>query len=607
MQKPRAPALPQLTTRQIILPLAIAFLCIWVLQQKIGPVDVAQIWHALARVSPTAWALAALATCASFWAVGRYDTVLHRHFETGVPTQQTVQSGAAAIALSQVLGCGLVTGSFARWRILPQLGAPRAVALTLLCALSFMLALGLITALSALFLQPSLAHPWAWPLALLLLGVPLFALVQPNIVLPGRLRLQLPSLPAMGALLALTFVDTLFAALAFLLLLPAGSDIGLSVLYPAFLMALGAGLLSGAPAGAGPFELTLLALLPGLPEADLLAGLIGFRLLYYVLPAALAALLLLRPLPQLAAQHPTKQPVTRRILAHAARAELGVMRQTKGYLLQASEARLCVVKTPQTLTALFDPASGTLPELVSPLLSHARLSNRVPAVYKCSAQSAVALRRRGFRVLHIANEARIDPRQFNLASPAYRQLRRKLRRAKTAGVTVRRPAELPITAMQKIDASWVAAHGRARSFSMGRFCPAYLSHQRVYLAYQNDILVAFASFHTSAHEICLDLMRSSSNAPDGTMHALLASAIEEAAQAGRRQVSLAAVPHIAAHIPLRQRLLRVAGAEGLTQFKSCFNPRFVPLYMAAPSFSGLLIALCDLARHIHRGYSEPTS
>ena len=70
---------------------------------------------------------------------------------------------------------------------------------------------------------------------------------------------------------------------------PAGQVPGLVPLLPVFLLALGLGIASGSPGGIGPFEATLLALLPGIEASGLLAGILAFRVLAYALPAACGA------------------------------------------------------------------------------------------------------------------------------------------------------------------------------------------------------------------------------------------------------------------------------------------------------------------------------
>ncbi len=604
MQFTRTIVAPGLRIAKHGFPFLAAVTCLWLLSHQLAALDTAALAAGFSQIAPVQWALALLATCASFWAVGRYDAVLHRHFNTGVALDDAVKSGAAAIAFSQTVGFGLLSGSFARWRMLPGPPLATTASITLLCALSFLLALGFIIAFSCLLLMPQTAY-WALPAVAAFLLVPVFALLKPTLSLPFGKRLTLPSLPAMGALTGLTFLDTLFAALALLILLPGGGTIGMTQLLPAFLLALGAGILSGSPAGLGPFELALFALLPQLPEPSLAAGILAFRLVYYAIPAALAGLFLAFVAPQkhTRAVSPLLAPLVRpsaRVIAHAKRSELGVVRQNGAELLRAAGSAAYAVKTPQTLTALFDPAEGRVAALLPSLKQSARDSNRLPVLYKCSARIALSARASGFALAHIADEALINPQSFNLAGPAHRQLRRKLRQAAKSDVHITCPSVLPFADMEVIDTAWSARNKGARGFSMGRFERDYLAGHLVYLAHQGSRLIGFVSFHVSAHELCLDLMRSSDDAPSGTMHALICQAIGDASKSGRTKLSLAALParHNSAY--LGRLISHISGSAGLAQFKDSFSPRYSPLYIAAPTRFSLAIAMVDLARSIQR-------
>ena len=60
-----------------------------------------------------------------------------------------------------------------------------------------------------------------------------------------------------------------------------------------YLVSVSAGLMSGVPGGVGVFESAMLTLLPGVDPAVLTAGLVGYRLFYYIAPLGVGALLLL--------------------------------------------------------------------------------------------------------------------------------------------------------------------------------------------------------------------------------------------------------------------------------------------------------------------------
>ncbi len=143
---------------------------------------------------------------------------------------------------------------------------------------------------------------------------------------------------------------------------------------------------------------------------------------------------------------------------------------------------------------------------------------------------------------------------------------------------------------------------------MGQFEESYVTHQRVFLAYLDDVLVGFVTFHTTRHEWCLDLMRVTPDAPDGTMHQLVHIAIEAAKDVDVPCLSLAAAPagpvrHGKVESWMRKIFFVKAGGAGLRQFKACFNPRWQPLYMAAPSWTQLTFAAMDLIRSVNR--AEP--
>ena len=174
----------------------------------------------------------------------------------------------------------------------------------------------------------------------------------------------MPTLPAMAAVLLLCGLDTLFAGLAFYVLMPDMLSIGFITLWPVFLIALGAAVFSGAPGGVGPFELTMLALLPSQPDTALMAAILAFRAVYYAVPAVLGGLVFLSALRK-APTSPPPGAFARRFHAFdalditgGARAELGVIRQNGGAILSCEGGRCGIVRTGQTLTALFDPLEG---------------------------------------------------------------------------------------------------------------------------------------------------------------------------------------------------------------------------------------------------------
>ncbi len=612
-----------------------------VARERIAALDVAAIKAALATVSVLQWALALGATALSFAALARYDALVHRMIGTGIAPAPARRAGWSAIALSQVLGFGLVSGALVRWRMLPGLSLVEASKVTAAVAASFLAAWAVLAA-GALLVAPvalrGLPAATVQGLAGLALAtggaLALLALARPSLRI-GPLGLRLPAPPVMAQILGLAALDTAFAALALWALLPAGSVVPLAALYPAFLLALGAGFVSGTPGGVGPFEMVLLLLLPGLDQAPLLAAVLAWRVAYYGLPAALAVALVLGARPRAARiALPAPRPLRAAFLApdvplptpvlwalDAAReaghpAEIGLHAQGEHGLLfdPGTGAGWLIGRAPGLMAALLDPfgPARATPGLIATLGARARAEHRTPCLYKIGARSAALARTAGWQVAPVGRELWLDLDDFTLDTPTRAGLRRKLRKAAKVGVTVAAlpPDALPLAELARLNTDWSTARGGERGFSMGRFAPAYLTTQRVFAAQHAGQIVGFASFHAAGPEWVLDLMRPGPAAPDGTMQALILAALEAARAEGAARLSLAALPPDPDHLRGPAARLwrfagRNAGARGLAQFKDGFAPRSRTLYLATPGRAGLALAALRLARAIHRPAALP--
>lgn len=592
------------------LPLLLAGACVPLLWDKLAEIDWAGVKYALGALTGGQWMLAALATGLSFWAVGRYDRVMHGVLRTGHAPRAASLAGMGAISVSQTTGFGLVTGTLVRWRLLPDLGATGAAKLSALVAASFLAGWAVVTALALVVLAPSgVFTSLAW-VALTTVGI----LLALSLWQPRSLPWRVPSLRLIGAVVAYCAIDTVAAALALHALLPAGTALPFALLLPAFLLALGAGLISGAPGGVGPFEVSLLALLPMVPEAPLVTAILAWRGIYYALPALLGALLWMRgtlahaaPLPQ---NHPGHElsPSESAWLARAPQAEAQLVHQGQKMLLRGDTSALVTAQSGQSLLVLGDPLAGPAGAALPLARAQADINGLQPVFYKCGPRQGAHLRRCGFVVLPIAQDAVLTPQSFDTTGPAHRQLRRKLRKAEGAGLRCHSPTRLPLTEMRDLNTAWQAHNGTELGFSTGRFCVDALARQHVVLARTDKGLVGFASFHMAQTEWTLDLMRLAPGAPDGTMHQLVCAGIKAAAHADATRFNLAAVPCPPDRAPrwLRPLLRQLgSGRAGLHQFKSAFAPHWERRYIAAPDLLALALGGWDLWREITAPHPTP--
>ncbi|MEO0632952.1 MAG: phosphatidylglycerol lysyltransferase domain-containing protein [Pseudomonadota bacterium] len=585
---------------RVALPFVIFAVCAYALSFRVTPEMLADLPAKLAAIAPWQWAVAVLLTAISLYSVGAYDVLAHRYLRTRLPERAARMTGSIGIAVGQTLGFGLFTGGFARWRMMPALGMTGALKLSAFVSISFFMAWLAVFSATALVLP---TDPWVTWLgaagcvaAIVLLGV---FFRWPSIWI-GRIRLRLPSWRLCGGILGWALVDTVAAAGVLYVMLPFGT-IPFASFFPLFLMAMGAALISNTPGGLGPFELVLLSALGTIPTETVITAVLAYRVVYYALPAAVAALALLRPF-RVTRSMPAK-PI--KSWPEAPRSEVGVVRQNGGAVLGFGSARLALWSTGQTLTMLADPVRGKARRALDTLARIARMRGKLPLAYKISARLALAARGAGWQVIHLADDAMIPLSHYTPDTPARRTLRRKLRAAKKADIRLMSDGPLNHVQMARVDAAWQETHGRARGGTMGRYCPEYLVHQWVGTAWQDGRCVAFITTHKTAREWCLDLMRHDRDVPDGTMHALVSEAIEAARAAGAERFCLAATP--ACPDPgsafwrwVAVRMVSRAGGPGLRQFKSSFGPIWEPRYVAAPTAIALFIGVADLVRAIHR-------
>ena len=606
------PLLAAKTAARVLLSCILAGLFVWLLAQRLDDIHWADVRAGFIGVQPLHWLAALLATAISFWAVGQYDAVLHRHFATRLPDLQNRRAGICAIAVSQTTGLGVITGTVVRWRMLPGQNLALALRLTVAVAVSFLLGWAVVTAVVVLAVPGAPFKAAAsLVLAVAIAAAALCIVSRPN--LARQTRFKLPNGITIFQLLSLCAVDTLAAGLAFYLLCPNGLDMGFAQVLPIFLLALGAGLLSGTPGGVGAFELTLLALLPSVAEPALLAAVVAWRVIYYALPAVIGAAWAIRgakpvPVSALAQEAFSQTPCARPRSAFA-----GMMQQGQQNAMPIGAADEWLrARTPHVLVGLFDPAD---PRAIAELILTAKSENRLPTLYHASARLAVAARRQGFCALRIAVEAVVCPALYDLATPSRARLRRKLRAAQTAGVivtTANHHGPVPWPQLDAIAAGWASAHGGERGFSMGRYSRDYVRQQGLYIAWVDARPVAFVTFHQTRDAWALDIMRHVATPPDGVMHLLIHTAIMDAARHSVTRLSLAAVPDIVIGrrgSALHRLITRLTAKKttGLWQFKSSFAPDWCAVYLAVPHPADLPLICAELAREVFWPKPLPTA
>ena len=226
----------------------------------------------------------------------------------------------------------------------------------------------------------------------------------------------------------------------------------------------------------------------------------------------------------------------------------------------------------------------------------------------------------GLRPLKVGEEARVPLAEFSLDGGSRRSPRRVKRQVEKDGGTFELLSPAETTAamdeLQSISDAWLEERQtREKGFSLGRFDPRYLSRFPAGIVRVGGRIVAFANVWTSGGkaELSVDLMRYSSDAPDGAMEYLFIELMLWGAQQGYEWFNLGMAPlsGMEAHAlgPLWNRVNALVfrhaehfyNFQGLRQYKEKFDPVWGPRYLAAPGGLALPRVLTDLGALISGG------
>jgi phosphatidylglycerol lysyltransferase len=245
-------------------------------------------------------AAAAGFTILSYAALGLQDPVILSGLRRKVRWPVALLAGFGSYALGHTLGLTLLTGGSVRQHVYGREGvtAVEIGSVLLTAAAAFWAAVLMIIGSAAMLGAaplPGVARAAAWPMAALVAIAAALAAAATRRSLGGWLArhgFRLPAPLHAVAVFGLSLVDLTAAAAALFVLLPAAAPSAFPTFLAVFALACAVAALSHVPGGAGIFEAVMLAGLPG-DRPALLAALILFRLVYYLLPLCLAAALLI--------------------------------------------------------------------------------------------------------------------------------------------------------------------------------------------------------------------------------------------------------------------------------------------------------------------------
>jgi glycosyltransferase 2 family protein len=278
----------------IIIAIAVATLV-----HTLKGVDTGVMLVALTEISSRNIALAALCVLGAFCTLTFYDffalrTIGKKH----VPYRIAALSSFTSYTIGHNIGATVFTGGAIRFRIYSDYGlsAVDVAKICFLSGLTFWLGNSFVLGIGMSW------HPWAasamdqLPSALnRLIGLGVLSAIvfyfvwlwlgeQRRELGQNGWKVMLPSAPLTLVQILIGVLDLGFCAMAMYLLMPAQPDIDFISLAVVFILATLLGFASHAPGSLGVFDAAMLVALPQFGKEQLLATLVVFRILYFMIP-----------------------------------------------------------------------------------------------------------------------------------------------------------------------------------------------------------------------------------------------------------------------------------------------------------------------------------
>ncbi len=284
---------------------AIAFVAIIgsALHALLKEVRYADVMTAIRDTPASDMLLALVFTALSYLALTGYDASALRYAGAQVGRGTVLLTSYVAYALGNTIGLGPLTGGAVRMRLYAAAGVepPKIARAIVFNAAAFGLGMSAFGAAGLLWAAPEVG-PQLGLSANLLRGIALLVLVglfaflwlcqRQRTLAVGRWSVALPPFRLALRQLVISAAELAASAAALWFLIPDG-EIALPSFIAFYAIAVTAGILSHVPGGLGVFEAVILvACGPHVPTQSVVGALVLYRGLYYVLPLALATLLL---------------------------------------------------------------------------------------------------------------------------------------------------------------------------------------------------------------------------------------------------------------------------------------------------------------------------
>lgn len=293
----------------IAISLAIIGFAFYVLYHMLQNLDPDDVIEAIGQTQWRTIVLAGLCVAAGYFTLTFYDLFALRTIgRDDVPYYVTAFAGFTSYSIGHNVGASVLSGGAVRYRIYSSWGltAIDVAKVCFLAGLTFWLGNAAVLGMGVAYhpeaassinqLPSSLNRIAALAILAALIGYVVWVWQKPRPVGRGSWTVVLPGGPLTLLQIVIGIVDLGFCALAMYILMPEEPHVGFIVVAVIFVSATLLGFASHSPGGLGVFDA---AMLYGIMHFDtqfdkeeLLAGMLLFRLLYYIVPFVISVILL---------------------------------------------------------------------------------------------------------------------------------------------------------------------------------------------------------------------------------------------------------------------------------------------------------------------------
>jgi phosphatidylglycerol lysyltransferase len=287
-----------------LLVLLFFVIAIWIVNRVLGHFHWSDVVAGLRQI-PSRLLLTALGlTVCSYLLLSLYDLLALRYVGSQLRWRTAALASFTAYAVAHNVGFAALSGGSVRFRIYSRegLSASSIAQIVAFCSLTFALGACLLLGLS-LMLDAKRASDILHVHRIVVesLGVVAIGLIGAYLAfniwrtkpLPiGGFPLRLPGIRIATVQVVIASLDFCLAASVLYVLLPNGVAGTFWSFLSLYIIAVAAGMISGVPGGLGVFESILILLLPGAPPHQMLASIVAYRVIYYVLPFLCALVIL---------------------------------------------------------------------------------------------------------------------------------------------------------------------------------------------------------------------------------------------------------------------------------------------------------------------------